>query len=76
MRSILNVSVPEKMKKEIQKRAKKAGKTVSAYVISVISLEKEFISEDQLIKMAKKAKHDYKKGKTKILKSLKDLMDK
>jgi len=74
MRSVLSVSLPEDKKKEIEERAKKANKSTSAYIIYVVDLEKQLISEDDLVKMSKKAEKDYKEGKTKKLKSLADLM--
>lgn len=37
-------------------------------------LKGELISEDELLNMAKIAEQEYKTGKTKTLKSLKDLM--
>ncbi|MBU1151756.1 hypothetical protein KJ632_02920 [Patescibacteria group bacterium] len=74
MRSILSISLPAEKKKEIEKRAKKAKKSTSAYIIHVLALEKSLISEDELVKMAKKAEKDYKTGKTKKLNSLADLI--
>lgn len=73
MRSILNISLPQKKKTEIIRRAKKAGKSVSAYILSIIELEQRLISEDELLAMMKEADSEYKAGKTKILKSFKDL---
>ncbi len=74
MRSILSVSLPAEKKKEIEERAKKANKSTSSYIMYVVELEKQLISEDELVKMSKKAEKDYKTGKTKKLKSLADLM--
>lgn len=74
MRAILSVSLPAEKKKEIEERAKKASKSTSSYIMYVVELEKQLISEDELIKMSKKAEQDYKSGKTKKLKSLADLM--
>lgn len=73
MRSVLSVSLPAWTKKEIEDRAQKTNLSVSAYIIRVIEFEKSLISEDELLKMAKKAKKDYLAGKTKKLKSLADL---
>ena len=73
MRSILNISLPEAKKKDILKRAKKSGKSVSAYILTIFDLEQELISEDDLLVMAKKARAEHKAGKTKVLKSLKAL---
>lgn len=74
MRSVLSISLPPEKKKEIEERAKKADKTVSAYLIQAVELEKSLISEDELVKMSKKAEKDYLTGKTKNLTSLADLM--
>lgn len=75
MREILNISLQPEQKSEIVRRAKKAGKNVSAYIVYAVSLEQKLISESDLVKMAKKAKVDYRKGKTKELGSLADLMN-
>jgi predicted DNA-binding protein len=74
MRSILTISLPAGKKALLTKRAKKAGKTVSGYILSIIELEEQLISEDDLLAMAVRAEKDYRAGKTKILKSLNELM--
>lgn len=74
MRSILNVSLPAKTKSEIEKRAKKSGKSLSAYVLHALEVEKNLITEDELLQMSAQADADYKKGKVKVLKSLKNLL--
>lgn len=74
MRSILSISLPEEKKKEIERRAKKADQTTSAYIIRIVELEKNLISEDELVEMAKKAEKDYESEKTKKLTSLSALM--
>lgn len=74
MRSILSISLPKEKKLEIEERAKKANQTTSSYIIRIIELEKNLISEEELIKMAAKAEKDYKAGKTKKLTSLADLI--
>ena len=75
MRAILNISLPADKKKALQERAKKAGKSVSAYVQYIIDLEQSMISEEELIEMSEQARKDYKDGKTEELGSLADLMD-
>jgi len=75
MRSIVNISLPPDQKKEIERRAKKAKKTISAYILYAIQLEQSLISEDELLEIAKRTEDDYYNGKTKELKSLADLMD-
>lgn len=74
MRSILSLSLPQEQRKELESRAKKANKTLSAYVLDALAIMKELISEEELLAMAKEAEKDYKKGKTKKLESLADLM--
>ncbi len=75
MRSIVNISLPPQRKIEIEQRAKKAKKSISAYILYAIQLEQSLISEDELLKMAKDAENDYRNGETKELKSLADLMN-
>jgi len=69
----LSISLSTEKKKEIEERAKKANKTTSSYIIHVVELGKSLISEDELLKMARKAKKDHKSGKTKKLKTLANL---
>jgi uncharacterized protein (DUF1778 family) len=73
MRAILNVSLPEETKQVILARAKKANKSISAYILYTIELAESLIQEDELVAMAKKAEKDYKAGKTRKLTSLGDL---
>lgn len=74
MRAILNISMPIAEKKKIEKRAKKAKKTVSAYILYALQLEQSLIQEDELIEIIKQAEKDHVKGNTKKLRSLEDLM--
>lgn len=74
MRSVLSISLPPEKKKEIEERARKLNQSTSAYIIRVFELEKSLISENELLKMSKKAEKDYKAGKIKKLSSLADLM--
>lgn len=74
MRSILTISLPQKDKEKLLKRAKKAGMTVSSYLKSVLDMEQNMISEDELAKIAKKAQKDYDEGKCVRAKSMADLL--
>lgn len=74
MRSVLAISMPASVKQEVIERAQKAGQSVSGYILHTITLVESMISEDELLAMAREAEADYKKGKTKKLKSLADLM--
>lgn len=73
MRSILTVSLPASEKRKISIRAKKAGKSVSGYILYIIHLAEEMIQEEELVRMARQAEKDYFSGKTKVLKSLANL---
>lgn len=75
MRSILNISLPPEKREIIEQRAKKTHKSVSAYILYAVQLEQNLIQEDEVLVMAEKAEQEYKKGKTKKLKNLKDLMN-
>ncbi len=74
MRAILNVSIPEDRKKAILTRARKAKKTISAYILHAVELAESLIQEEELTAMAVKAEQDYKAGKSKKLSGLADLM--
>lgn len=76
MRAILNVSLPPAKKKAIEKRAKQANKTVSAYILYAVELEEQMITEDELVVMAEEAQKRYDAGKTKSFKSLEELIEK
>jgi len=74
MRAILSISMPETKKKEVEARAAKLGLGVSKYILHCVELEKDVISEDELVRDSKKAMADYKAGKLEKVKSLKDLI--
>lgn len=74
MRAILTISVPEEEKKKIEERAKKAGKTISGYILYTVKLEEKLITEDEILAMAEEAEKDYRTGKTKELKNPADLI--
>jgi hypothetical protein len=75
MREVLTISLSKEKKKEIERRAKKAGKSVSAYIISVLDFESTLISEDEILEMGRIADEEYAAGKTKSFKSLKELLN-
>ena len=74
MRVAITLSVPSERKAEIEMRAKKAQKTVSAYVMQALDLVDGMISEDEILTLSKRAEKNYKQGKTKVLGSLSELM--
>ena len=74
MRSILTISLPKKDKDVLTRRAKKAGKTVSAYIKSILDLEQNLISEDELVEICRQAQKEYDQGKAIKAKSLAELI--
>ena len=76
MRQVLSVSLPGSMIKTIKKRVKDEGfNSVSEYFKYLFKMDTEdVISEAELLKDIKQARKEYKEGKLKTLKSLKDLM--
>lgn len=74
MRAILNISMPLAEKQKIEKRAKKAGQSISGYILGAVKLQESLIQEDELVEMIKQAEKEHESGKTKKFVSLKDLM--
>lgn len=75
MRQVLSLSLPKKTTKEIKKNAKIRGfDSVSGYVKYLFDLDKDLISEKELMNSIKSARDEYKKGKTVKTKSLADLV--
>lgn len=75
MRSVINISLPEDEAKVIKDRAKKAGfDSVSGYVRSLLALDEELISEEELLAMSRQADKEYKSGKIIKAKSLASLL--
>ena len=70
MRTILNISVPQKVKEEIETAVKEGGfATKSEFVRDLMRMWKQ----EQLLKELRQSQQDFAKGKGKLLKSLKDL---
>lgn len=75
MRQVLSLSLPQQTRDEIKKNAKLRGfKTVSGYVKYLFSLDKDLISESELLNSIKEARKEYKQGKTAKGKSLANLI--
>jgi len=70
MRSIVNISLPTDVKKDVARAVKKGGyATTSEFFRDLIRLWKE----DQLLKELRQSQREFARGKGKLLKSLKDL---
>lgn len=75
MREILTLSLPQKTKQLIKKRAKNKGfDSVSGYIKYLLSLDEGLISEKELLNAVKEARKEYKQGKTIKAKSMADLL--
>jgi Arc/MetJ-type ribon-helix-helix transcriptional regulator len=75
MRQILSLSLPEQTTKELKKIAKQRGfDSVSSYVKYLFYLDKDLISETELLSSIKSARKEYKEGKIIKAKSLAELV--
>ena len=75
MRQVLSLSLPEQITKEIKDSSKRRGfSSVSGYVKYLFELDKDLISEKELLSSVKEARAEYKRGKTVKAKSLADLV--
>jgi len=75
MRQALSISLPTDAVRFIQTQVKQRNfDSVSEYVRHLLSLDQELISEDEVLRLHRSALRAHKAGKTKVLKSLADLM--
>jgi hypothetical protein len=75
MRQVLSLSLPQQTTKEIKKSAKQRGfDSVSGYVKYLFDLDKDLISETELLNSVKSARQEYKEGKVIKAKSLAELI--
>jgi hypothetical protein len=74
MRQVLSASFPADVVSDIKERAKKKNVSVSSYFLYLHEIEKEMIGEEEIIALRDQARSDYKKGKTKVLHSLADIV--
>ena len=70
MRAILNISVPSKLKKEVEQAVKNGGYVSnSEFIRDLLRLWKE----DQLLKGVERSRKEIRAGKGKVLRSFRDL---
>ncbi len=75
MRQVLSLSLPPQSNREIKNLAKKRGFTsVSGYIKYLIELDKNLISEEELLTSIKQSRKEYKAGKTVKAKSISELV--
>ncbi len=70
MRAVLNISLPQKLKEQIEYEVKKGGYATKSEFLRVVMREWQ---ENQILKSVQKSKAQLAKGEGKVLKSLKDL---
>jgi Arc/MetJ-type ribon-helix-helix transcriptional regulator len=75
MRQVLSLSLSQEMKQKIKKNAKQRGfNSVSEYVKYLFDLDKDLISERELLNSIKQARQEYKKGRAIKAKSLAEIL--
>ena len=75
MRQVLSLSFPEKMTKEVKNLAKRRGfDSLSSYIKYLVELDKELISETELLASVKEARREYRAGKAVKAKSIAELL--
>jgi Arc/MetJ-type ribon-helix-helix transcriptional regulator len=76
MRKVLSISITDVLEKEIKKRTKQRGfNSVSDYIKSLLIVDEDLISEEELLEDIKSGQEDYKKGKVIKAKSIADLIE-
>lgn len=55
--------------------AKKAGMPVSTFIVSIVDDGREYMSEDELLEIAKQGEKEYREGKAFPIESLKELIN-
>ena len=75
MRQILSLALPATEARVLKTLAKKRGYySVSAYIQNLFEADKDLISETALLKTARKARQEYRQGRSIKAKSLTDLL--
>ncbi|MBU1045516.1 ribbon-helix-helix domain-containing protein [Patescibacteria group bacterium] len=75
MRQVISLSLPKDFTKEVKSLARKRGfSSVSSYIRRLVEIDKDLISERQLLNSVKIAEEEYKKGKAVTAKSLSELL--
>jgi len=75
MRQVLSLSFPEKTTKEVKILAKRRGfASLSSYIKYLVELDKDLISETELLGSIKDARREYKEGNSIKVKSMAELL--
>jgi|AntAceMinimDraft_17_1070374.scaffolds.fasta_scaffold36179_2 Arc/MetJ-type ribon-helix-helix transcriptional regulator len=75
MRQVLSLSFPEKTTKEVKILAKKRGfASLSSYIKYLVELDKDLISETELLKSIRESRKEYREGKSIKVESIAELI--
>jgi metal-responsive CopG/Arc/MetJ family transcriptional regulator len=75
MRQVISLSFAENIAKEVKILSKKSGYfSVSKYIQDLVEMDKEIISEQELLSSIKQSRQEYKKGKAITAKSMAELI--
>jgi Arc/MetJ-type ribon-helix-helix transcriptional regulator len=75
MREVLTLSLPNKTKEFVKKKAQRSGfANVSSYIQFLIQQDEEVISEAELLQSVKEAQKEYEAGKAIKAKSMAELV--
>jgi len=75
MRQVISLSFAENIAKEVKILSKKRGYfSVSKYIQGLVEMDKEIISEQELLNSIKHSRREYKKGKAITAKSMAELV--
>jgi Arc/MetJ-type ribon-helix-helix transcriptional regulator len=75
MRKVLSISISDTLEKEIKQRTKERGfNSVSDYIKSLLVVDEDLISEEELLEDVRSGQEDYKKGKVIKAESIADLV--
>ncbi|MFA5208025.1 MAG: hypothetical protein WC428_05200 [Candidatus Paceibacterota bacterium] len=75
MRKVLSISITDTLEKEIKRKTKLRGfDSVSDYIKSLLAIDDDLISEEELLEDIRVGQEDYKKGRIIRAKSIADLI--
>lgn len=75
MRQVISLSLPQGATREIKSLSKQRGfASLSGYIKHLIELDKDLISEKELLSSIKQARKEYREGKIITTKSMSELI--
>jgi len=75
MRQVISLSFTENIAKEVKILSKKRGYlSISKYIQDLVEMDRDIISERELLNSIKQSRQEYKKGKIIAAKSMSELI--